>query len=358
MKKLLFILSICASTNLAFCQAGDYQKAADGLEYKIVRTGNNNLLQQGQYIELHFTNLRIRNGNDSVLNNTRISSGSQVMMFDSVSIPPAYLEIFKQMNEKDSLHSRTPADSVFKQSPSQMPSYFTSGDYLATNITIVNVYKTKAEADVVINKNKEKATALAAQKVKSQAIDDDLALSNYIINNNIKATKTPSGVYVTFTKEGIGPIITDKNIVKVMYKGKTLRGVIFDTNMDQSKGHEDPLTANLTNDRTLGGGVIKGMMEALYTMKKGTKGTMFIPSGLAYGPRGAGGEIGPDENLIFDVEVLSVQTIDQYKAEQTKDAAKASIEAGKEAVKSAIDNKKVPAKKTPVKTVKKVIKKK
>jgi FKBP-type peptidyl-prolyl cis-trans isomerase FkpA len=356
MKKLLFILTICASTNVAFCQAGDYQKAADGLEYKIVRTGNNNLLQQGQYIELHFTNLRIRNGNDSVLNNTRISSGSQVMMFDSVSIPPAYLEIFKQMNEKDSLHSRTPADSVFKQSPSQMPSYFTTGDYLATNITIVNVYKTKAEADVVINKNKEKATALAAQKVKFQAIEDDLALSNYIINNNINATKTPSGVYVSIANEGVGPVITDKNIVKVMYKGKTLKGLVFDTNMDASKGHEEPLTANLTNDRSLGNGVIKGMMDGLYGMKKGTKGTIYIPSGLAYGPKGAGGKIRENENLIFDVEVLSVQTIEQVKAEQSKNTSENSMIFPKVDSKNPV--KKTPIKKAPVKPIKKVVKKK
>jgi FKBP-type peptidyl-prolyl cis-trans isomerase FkpA len=356
MKKLLFILSICASANIAFCQAGDYKKAADGLEYKIVRTGNNNLLQQGQYIELHFTNLRIRNGKDSVLNNTRISSGSQVMMFDSVGIPPAYLEIFKQMNEMDSLHSRTLADSVFKLDPSQMPNYFTSGDYLATNITIVNVYKTKAEADIVINKNKEKATALAAQKVKFQAIEDDLELSNYIIKNNIKATKTPSGVYVAITKEGVGPIITDKNIIKVMYKGKTLKGLVFDTNMDPSKGHEDPLTANLTNDRTLGNGVIKGMMEALYTMKKGTKGTMFIPSGLAYGPRGAGGEIGPNENLIFDVEVLSIQTMEQVKAEQSKNKTQEIVEIPNTNSKTPV--KKTPIKKAPLKPIKKAVKKK
>jgi FKBP-type peptidyl-prolyl cis-trans isomerase FkpA len=358
MKKLLFILSICASTNLAFCQAGEYQKATEGLEYKIVRTGGTNLLQEGQYLELHFTNVLIRNGKDSILNNTRAGSGSQVMVFDSTSIPPAYYTIFKQMNEKDSLHSRTPVDSVFKQSPANMPSYFQSGDYLSTNITIVNVYKTKAEADVVIKNNQDKLAALAKQKTKFQAIDDDLALSKYIVSNNIKATKTPSGVYVAIAKEGVGPIITDKNIVKVKYKGKTLKGLVFDTNMDASKGHEEPLTANLTNDRSLGNGVIKGMMDGLYGMKKGTKGTMYIPSGLAYGPRGAGGEIGENENLIFDVEVLSVQTIEQYKAEQNKDAAKVAVDAGKEAVKSGADKKKVPAKKTTVKPVKKAIKKK
>ncbi len=317
MKKLLFILSICATTNYGFCQAaGEYKKSSDGMEYKIVRNGSTTLLQYGQYIELHFTSLFSHDGKDSVLTETRNGSGSQIMAFDSTNIPPTYFNIIKEMNEGDSLSARTLVDSVFKQDLAAMPSYLKKGDFLYTNIAIINVYKTKAEADVVIKKNQEKAKEAAALKVKFQAVDDDLAISNYIVTNNIKATKTPSGVYVSITKEGVGPVINNKQIVKLMYRGKTLKGLVFDTNMDDSKGHQDPLTANVSEDRSLGNGVIQGMVDALRTMKKGTKGSMFIPSGLAYGPRGAGGDIGPNENMIFDVEILSVQSIEEFKAAQ------------------------------------------
>ena len=54
--------------------------------------------------------------------------------------------------------------------------------------------------------------------------------------------------------------------------------------------------------------MIKGWQEALPLMKEGSKWQVFIPADLAYGPRGAGAAIGPNEALIFDIELLSVKS--------------------------------------------------
>jgi len=57
--------------------------------------------------------------------------------------------------------------------------------------------------------------------------------------------------------------------------------------------------------------VIKGWTEALQLMPVGSKWQLFIPADLAYGDRGAGGQIGPGSTLIFEVELLSIQSAEK-----------------------------------------------
>ena len=53
--------------------------------------------------------------------------------------------------------------------------------------------------------------------------------------------------------------------------------------------------------------MIPGWVEALQLMPVGSKWELYIPSGLAYGPGGAGGQIGPNSTLKFEVELLSIE---------------------------------------------------
>ena len=354
MKKILFILGICLVSKISFCQStGEFKKSEDGTAYKIVSRGGTEPLKFGEYLSLHFTNILSRNDGDSILNNTRDLGMPQFMQFDSMQIPPVYLAIFKQMKVGDSVCSRTSVDSMFKKNPEQMPTFMKMSDFVYTNISIENVYKTEKEYEAARQKSMDAAQAIASQKSKFQAVDDDLILSNYLKENSITAVKTTNGVYIATTKVGVGPKLTNKQFVKIKYTGKTLNGKVFDTNMDESKGHTEPLTVNLTNDQSLGNGVIPGMTEALLTMQKGTKATMYLPSGLAYGARGAGADIPANANLIFELEVLSVQSIEAFKASQK--ATGGAVEAAKDAVKTATKemekskNKKAPLKKPIVK---------
>ncbi|MEE9492563.1 MAG: FKBP-type peptidyl-prolyl cis-trans isomerase [Gammaproteobacteria bacterium] len=83
--------------------------------------------------------------------------------------------------------------------------------------------------------------------------------------------------------------------VTVNYEGRHLDGTIFDSSYKRNK----PITFPLNR-------VIKGWTEGLQLMQEGAKYQLYIPAELAYGPRGAGGSIKPDETLIFDVELLEV----------------------------------------------------
>jgi peptidylprolyl isomerase len=76
------------------------------------------------------------------------------------------------------------------------------------------------------------------------------------------------------------------------------KGKQFDSSVDRGQPLAIPIGV---------GSVIKGWDEGLMTMKVGGKRTLHIPSYLGYGPRGAGGAIPPNADLIFDVELISVQ---------------------------------------------------
>ncbi len=107
---------------------------------------------------------------------------------------------------------------------------------------------------------------------------------------------TESGLQYTVLTEGDGPIPADTSRVKVHYEGKLLDGKVFDSSIKRG----EPTVFGVNQ-------VIKGWTEALKLMKVGSKYKVFIPPELAYGPRGAGRDIGPNKLLIFEVELLGIE---------------------------------------------------
>lgn len=109
-------------------------------------------------------------------------------------------------------------------------------------------------------------------------------------------TTTASGLQYEVLREGSGPGPKLKDTVVVNYRGTLLSGVEFDSSyLAGREPAEFPLKR-----------VIKGWQEGLQLMKEGAKFRFFIPSELAYGKRGVGIDIGPNETLIFEVELLKV----------------------------------------------------
>lgn len=105
---------------------------------------------------------------------------------------------------------------------------------------------------------------------------------------------TPSGLQYIVVSEGTGKSPKATDTVQVNYRGTFLDGKVFDSS---SSPIEFPLNR-----------VIPGWTEGVQLMKEGAKYKFFIPSNLAYGKNGTpGGPIGPDETLIFDVELLKVK---------------------------------------------------
>ncbi len=114
--------------------------------------------------------------------------------------------------------------------------------------------------------------------------------------------KTDSGLKYEDSKAGNGAEAKAGQNVSVHYTGwlneDGKKGKKFDSSVDRGTPFGFPLGA---------GRVIKGWDEGVAGMKIGGKRTLFIPSSLGYGARGAGGAIPPNADLIFDVELLGVK---------------------------------------------------
>jgi FKBP-type peptidyl-prolyl cis-trans isomerase FklB len=106
----------------------------------------------------------------------------------------------------------------------------------------------------------------------------------------------PSGLQYKILTAGTGPKPTLTDSVVCNYKGTLLDGTEFDSSFKRGQPATFPV-----------GQVIKGWTEALQLMPVGSKWQLFIPSDMAYGPRGSGPTIGPNSTLIFEVELISIK---------------------------------------------------
>lgn len=151
----------------------------------------------------------------------------------------------------------------------------------------------KAEIQKFFTAMEERQRAAAEEIGKVNAAAGEEFLGKNGQRSEVKITT--SGLQYEVLEEGTGiqPKATDR--VMVHYTGKLIDGTVFDSSVERG----EPATFGVTQ-------VIPGWVEALQLMKEGAKWRLFIPSNLAYGPNGAGGVIGPNATLIFDVELIKV----------------------------------------------------
>ena len=138
-----------------------------------------------------------------------------------------------------------------------------------------------------------KMQADAAKKSEAAKADGDKFLAENKKREGV--TTTASGLQYEIIKKADGPKPAATEQVKVHYHGTLIDGKVFDSSVERG----EPVTFPVQ-------GVIKGWVEALQLMPVGSKWKLFIPSDLAYGKQGAGGDIGPDAALVFEVELLEI----------------------------------------------------
>jgi len=143
----------------------------------------------------------------------------------------------------------------------------------------------------------QKLQAKRAAEVQEAATKNKAEGDKFLAANKSKpgVKTTESGLQYQVIEEGKGPKPAKTDTVKVHYTGTLLDGTKFDSSVDRGEPAQFALSA-----------VIPGWTEALQLMPVGSKYKLWIPAELGYGDRGTPGPIGPNQTLVFDVELLEI----------------------------------------------------
>lgn len=193
-----------------------------------------------------------------------------------------------QLDEQGAHIDRAKAMAAFKRA------------FLADSINSMDGQNSLQLMQRLIASAREEAAAEAAKKKAEapEAVENVKAGEAYVADLKAKDSSVQtaaSGLSYKIDSEGEGEKAKENSTVVVNYTGKHLNGEVFDTTDGRT-----PATFNLQ-------GVVPGFREGIMLLGKGGKATIYIPGELAYGPNGQpAASIGPNEMLVFDVEVLDI----------------------------------------------------
>jgi FKBP-type peptidyl-prolyl cis-trans isomerase FklB len=156
---------------------------------------------------------------------------------------------------------------------------------------------TDEEIQQTMERFRQTMTAKMQQQKEALADKNQQAGDTFLKENQTKKgiVTTASGLQYQVVQEGTGETPGPTDTVVTHYRGTLLNGQEFDSSYKRGQPAVFPVN-----------GVIRGWTEALQLMKTGAKWKLFIPAQLAYGERGAGNAIGPNETLIFEIELLEI----------------------------------------------------
>jgi FKBP-type peptidyl-prolyl cis-trans isomerase FkpA len=229
--------------------------------------------------------LILKNNLDSLIFDTHKEFGAQQLNIEKSIFSGDLNAGIQLMAKNDSFCFLIKTDSLYG---SFMPHFAFPHKYMKFYVTILDFLPKE--------KWKEKEIRNAAR----QAEIDDSLLHNYFAQNNKNPTSAELGLYYLLKENGSNKVATVGDTVTVNYTGKLTNGVVFDSNTDPKFRHVEPFQFVLGK-----GSVIKGWDKGLTYFSEGSKGVLYIPSGLAYGKRSSGG-IPANGNLVFDIEIVKI----------------------------------------------------
>jgi len=301
----LAVLSSCGNTG--------YKKTKSGILYKIITSGHDTLVKEGNVVRLDFL-VKIER-TDSVLN----TSYGKMPAFIPVQAPNPMagnnydpLEILPMLHNHDSAIVVQLVDSLNKKNPmQQLPPFLKKGDKILITFKVTRVYANDSaatadkQAEMAKERTRQEEDQVKEIAKRKKESEEDLKsqvpqMEKWLADKKIAAQKTGRGTFVEIKDPGTGITADSGMYATVRYTGKTLAdGKVFQSNMEATA---QPFTFQVGI-----GGAIPGWDDALRLFKKGGKGTLYIPGALAYGKTPPpGSPFKPNESLVFDIVVEDV----------------------------------------------------
>lgn len=309
MRKLV-VVALLAGVLIA---CSNEEKTPSGLAYKLVTKGKGTTGTPGDYIVF---SMRIQDAQDSVWEDTYKNDFPAVFpVLDSGQRKDmqGLIEVLQLLKQGDSALLKLSAKDLFEKTYRVPVPAKVDTAALFTVALRINRFYSRAQIDslnIVLQARQQEKEAI---RVREQRAADSVKIDTYLAAKGFAAERTPNGLRYMVLRPGSGPLAQNGDEIKVHYAGYLLDDAqtLFDTSIESVATERgtwvegrtySPLTLVLGR-----GSVIQGWEEAATLMNKGARLRVFIPSHLAYGPNRVSREIGENEVLMFEMELIDLK---------------------------------------------------
>ena len=289
----MFSNSIFFSLVFLFASAGEaftqpdlrrYKTTPGGVHYQFHKKQKKRHAAPGSPGDIYFVNLKFgAEGKELVFNSEEEGNEPIEYKVEAKRFNGDIVEAILMMSAGDSVTIYVPADSMYRDD--LRPEFAEGVDWLRYEIGVVVIYSPEELAA----KNREERLRRINEELKS--------LHSYLSEKGHTEVFDADSVLIVWHQKGKGAKPLAGDLVGVHYRGKLLSGYTFDSSFDRNQ----PIF--LTTASRM---VIEGWERALPHLVEGDSATIYIPSPLAYGKRGAGDAIPPNAALAFDINLLMV----------------------------------------------------
>lgn len=290
------IFPVLILSTVVFYSCSKSGESAAGVKFTYLRKTGGDVVQPGQFLMLDLT---VRDGNDSLWLDTRQTKKPAVVRVDAEDpkVPaPGETGVYRLLAKGDSVTFTLALSAIYSTWMKPVPAGKDKDLPVTYHVVVRDIFDNAGLEAFQRKKQEEYENMRANHQIKQFGVDT-LLIDSLLKAKGITAQKNESGIRYTVKQSGRGPLIERGDVVRVIYRGYTPDGKVFDSN---TGGEPLEVVAGA-------GRVIRGWDEMLQLMQNGGRYTIYIPSILAYGDQGFMPDIKPDAVLIFDMEIKSVR---------------------------------------------------